>query len=140
MKLKAVVMDTNIMVSIVISKEPNHKNAKALETKLKSEGLQIVVPMTAVFETICVFKRKKMEKAFDLSKQIDLQFIPVNIDLAFLDTYYYNELPYTKSGDLFLMAISKRLNIPLITEDKQLLKAARSISINAFNILEYLEK
>ena len=69
---------------------------------------------------------------------LDIELVPV--DESFIKRYYNVALPELRAGDLILAALAKGDQIPLVTEDRELLVKSKSAGIAAFTITEFLQE
>jgi predicted nucleic acid-binding protein len=98
--------------------------------------------MHAFFELAAAMKTEKVagrltiSKAFTDSAPFPLTFVP--IDEHFFTHYFDETLPPIKAGDLIFLALAKGSGAALISEDQQLLQAAKECGVVAYSIDEYL--
>jgi len=118
-----------------------HQNAYKVYEKLRKENYFVIIPYSGLFEVLTVLKRDKVNKGrlqFVHDQNFELQFKPIPIDDKFFDRYNDPDLPYTKTGDMLFLAIAKKENAPLITEDKKLYEAAKQCRVKVYKINDFL--
>ena len=137
------VIDTCVIVDMALKNRPRHDIAIKLLKYICSKNMFITIPFTTFWEfSAAIEKERKIHGnlEFDLGNLHLNLGKPIPIDGDFFVKYHKQSLPYLKAGDLILLAISKKDNLPLITEDNQLYDRAKETNVNVFRIAEYLEK
>ncbi len=116
-----IVLDTNFIFSLLVSHQPNHK--EALNTFSQIDKNKIIIPFVVVAELVIAEEHidflavcKKLSK-FRIVDSIedDLNFVSKEIDFL--------SRRVLKSNDCLILAICKRYNAKLITLDKKLQRA-----------------
>lgn len=130
--MQKIILDASVFVSSLSKEEPFYKDSVALITKIASEGIHVVVPMLTFFEILQTIYRKTqdtkaVERIFgqlmDLNVSKSLTIINLEADfLAFFVTHHHKFS--LKTSDTVVALTALREKAPLISWDKQLLKAA----------------
>lgn len=135
-----VTIDTNVMISMILEDQPHHQEAIKVYNKIKDENWRVILPLTSVYENQCVLKRERLKGKLLLSRSFEgLEYDTIDISNKNFDEYFFPDLPYTKAGDMLFLSIAKRWCIPLITEDKKLLRAGKDAGIVAVNCEGFLK-
>jgi len=134
-----IIIDTNILVDMILEDRERHQEAYKLYEKLKNEDVFVIIPYSGLFELMTVLNRKEaLKKKLNFPGSFELYFKPVPIDDRFFDRYYDRNLPYTKTGDMLFLAIAKKKNLPLITEEQKLYNAAKKCGVKVFRIHQFV--
>lgn len=125
---KKILLDANVLISIVNSRDPNHIPCYSFYQNNKESHI-FYVPSIAYFEFQATQSRngrsyreiymenvKKYDVGYDLIKQC------WNCDL-------FNKFPKLRGADLVYACISKIKNIPLATNDNDFKSAESEISV-----------
>jgi len=62
----------------------------------------------------------------------------VPIDLDFVKEYLDQDLPYLKASDFIFLAMSKKMGLPLITNDQELYTKSQECGVSVFTPEEFL--
>lgn len=143
-----VILDTCVLVDIFLESRDRHEIGKKLGVLLQKKCCKIKVPMHVMFELSCTlknikqndFKNSSMPYSQEYTEQSGFKIFPVPIDEAFFESYLNVELPYIKAGDFIFLCMAKKDNSILITEDKKLLKKAKDVNVEVYNINEFINK
>jgi len=133
------------MVDIVLTGRPRHAEAERLRLWLKARGIRIRMPMHALFELAAAMRQEKIAAAgaklrFNpgMTEASPFGTDPIPIDDEFFAKYFEPSLPYLKGGDLIFVAMAKKDEAVLVTEDTKQLKAAKQAGVAAYDISEFL--
>jgi len=128
-----IVIDTSVIIA-VIANEPEKKRIIKI-----TEGTTLLAPSSVYWEIgnafSAMFRRgrtdfKKVKKALSIFKKIPIRFVDVELEKSLeiakeTDMYCY---------DAYLLRCCQKYNAPLITLDKKLLNAAKSLSIDVIEV------
>lgn len=136
-KNKTIVVDSSVIISSLIESDPFHKFSRNFLSELKRKKQQIILPMLAVFEILHAYFRlcKNQEKTDELYQAlIDWNltgFLRIaNLEASFLVYFTANHHLFPiKTADCVIALTAHRLQSPLISWDKQLLKNAKKYLI-----------
>jgi predicted nucleic acid-binding protein len=144
LKMKPIILDTDVLVAIFVAPEKNHHNAKELADYLIDENIQPRIPMHGYFQLACALRRKGIERTLEFQDAITedrpIRINFVDIDQKFIERYDDPSLPYIKSGDFIFLAMARKDNAILITEDDKLYKKAVEAGIEVYKVKPFLEK
>ncbi len=132
-----VLFDNSVLYAVFDTKDHFHKKAKMLYKKCLSRSKRIWVPAHTWFEFNSTRLRRILsdEASFDVGIEIEINVL--HIEEAFLERYYITDLPYIKGADYIYMAVAYVEELPLITQDGQLLSETKKEYIKAYTIDEY---
>ena len=142
------VVDSCVWVDMIIKDRPRHAAAMDLGRKLAQDRVTVLVPMHAFFEimTAASSESNKLGRPlgvgrFDEGFPLPQRYIP--IDNAFLGEYVFNpvltpDFLNVGAGDLIFLAIARKHQCPLVTEDAKFRARAAKIGIKAMDIAGYL--
>lgn len=137
-----IIVDTNVLVDMHLSHRPRHQEALKLKHYLDSHSIRLKIPMHAMFEIASALQsefRTVGRSGFQISQGV-IYTDPVPIDWDFIDRYFEADLPYLRAGDLIFVAMAKRDQALLITEDDDLYKVAKSVGVAVYRTKEFLEQ
>ncbi|MGD0337569.1 MAG: PIN domain-containing protein [Bacteroidota bacterium] len=145
MEKDRIVLDSCVIVAALEPSDVNHAVCRALVDKLINGPYQIRMPMHGIFETACTFTRlrtidkKILPDGFSLGWQkIPIEQVPIDID--FVKEYLDQDLPYLRAGDYIYLAMSKKMGLPLITNDQELYSKSRMCGVSVFTPEEFLSR
>ncbi len=133
-KVERIIIDTNLCISFLITKD-----FKRLDEKIKTKSIRVLFSLELVEEFLSVVNRPKFKKYFsksDIGKLIDLFDV-------------YGEIVEVKSQvhlcrdkkDDFLLALAKDSHADfLVTGDKDLLELSVFESTKILAVTDYLKK
>jgi predicted nucleic acid-binding protein len=143
MEKDRIIFDSSVIVSALEPTDVNYVVCRALIDKLINGHYQIRIPMHGIFEIACTFTRLRTidKKTIPDTLALEWQKIPVEtipIDDDFVKEYLDQDLPYLRAGDYIYLAMSKKMGLPLITNDKELYLKSRLCGISVFTPEEFL--
>lgn len=129
-KKKTIVVDSSVIISSLIKSDLYHEISRNFLTELKKKKQQIILPVLAIFEILHAYFRlcKNQEKTDELYQAlIDWNltgFLRIaNLEASFLVYFTANHHLFPmKTADCVIALTAHRLQLPLISWDKQLLK------------------
>ncbi len=128
-----VVIDTSVIIA-VIANEPE----KGILIKL-TEGANLLAPSSVYWEVgnafSAMFRKgrtdfKKVKQALKIFKQIPIRFVDVELEKSLKLAKETNCYCY----DAYLLRCSQKYHAPLITLDRKLLNAAKTLSIEIIKV------
>ena len=66
--MSKIIVDTNVLVALLDSKDVHHKNAVRLAQRLEKEGKQILLMDCILVELYSVISRRSRERGYDFSQ------------------------------------------------------------------------
>ena len=142
--MKAPVLDTSALMDILLADRPRHPEGLRLLTYLRATDTVPRIPIFAMFEIASALNQEKRAGRSEISKAIEgetngLSIENVPIDEAFFTKYFDSKLPHLRAGDMIFLALAKGDGSPLVTEDRELLAAAKQAGVEAFTITDFLQ-
>lgn len=140
----APILDTSVLIDILIETRPRHATAKKLADLIRDKNWAIRFPYFGILEIASAIRQEakagptKFADIFTADAPLSLE--TVAIDETFMTTYFDENLPYAKAGDLVFIAIARKEGRVLVTEDISQTKAALSGRIDVVNVNEYLSR
>ena len=138
-----VILDSSVIVSALEPSDASHKVSRTLVDHLINGPYQIRMPMHGLFEIACTFTRLRTVEKTELPigfssgwQKIPIEQVP--IDLDFVKKYLDQDLPYLKAGDFIFLAMSKKMRLPLITNDQELYRKSQDCGVSVFTPEEFL--
>jgi len=142
--MEKIIIDTCVILDIIITSRPRHKMAQKLYNRILKGNVTLQAPFIAKFEISSGWKQEKLEsfvkptKIISLKNPMKIQFVP--IDQNFFERYFDLQIPYSKASDLLFISMAKKENVPLLCEDKKMIKTAKTIKIDVYTIKDLLQK
>ena len=139
----SIIIDSNVIIDTFDSSSPNYKDSYNFMEHVISKKILFAMPMHGWFEINCTLNRKKKEKGigalpvFAGHMQTPIEFI--HIDDKFLENYIDVEVPVLKAMDHIFLVVAKKNNLPLITWDKQMIKAGKECGVNIFTPIDWMQ-
>lgn len=142
-----IVIDASVFISSFSKEEQFYKDSVALIKKIVTEQIQVFVPMLTIFEILQSLYRKtqdlkKVDRAYqqliDLNVSQSLTIINLEADFLAYFVTHHHKFPL-KTSDAVIALTASREHCPLVSWDKQLLKAA-SKQIETYTPKEYLKR
>src|SRR4030042_1987683 len=132
-----IIVDSSVIVSALEPTDASHEVSRAVVEHLINGPYQIRMPMHGLFEIACAFTRLRTVEKTELPPGFSLgwQKIPIEqvpIDGAFIKEYLDQDLPYLKAGDSIFMGLSKKMGLPLITNDQELYTKSQECGVSVF--------
>lgn len=142
-----VVVDASVFISSVLKEELNSKTSQKFFRSLVNENTVIVVTLLTLFEVLHGFYRTTRDSEateflnqYFISLNVTSHLKILNLDAAFLAHFLSNHENFDiKTSDAVVALTALRENCPLISWDKQMLKAA-SKKVETFTPAEWLER
>jgi predicted nucleic acid-binding protein len=145
MEKDRIIVDSSVIISALEPSDVNHVVCRALVDYLINGSYQIRMPMHGIFETACAFTRlrtidkKLLPDGFSMGwQEIPIEQVPIDID--FVKEYLDQDLPYLRAGDYIYLAMSKKMGLPLITNDQELYSKSRICGVSVFTPEEFLSR
>ena len=101
--MSKIIVDTNVLVALLDSKDVHHKNAVRLAQRLEKEGKQILLMDCILVELYSVIARRSRERGYDFS-QIFPQIIEIEEMYDVIMAYDYRARLHTKVLNLILLS------------------------------------
>lgn len=145
-KKKLIVVDSSVVISSLIESDPSHEFSRNFLSELKKKKQQIILPILAVFEVLHAYFRlckdqEKTDKLYQALIDWNLTgFLRIaNLEASFLVYFTANHHLFPiKTADCVMALTAHRLQSPLISWDKQLLKNAKK-NIQAMTPEKFLD-
>lgn len=128
----AIVIDASVMVSWLVASDANHQASRIWFERYKVQGGLLVAPALLLIEIASAIARptRQPEVAKAAIRRIyairTLRLVPIGPVLARAAVNVAADLQL-RSGDTTYVAVAQRLNIPLVSWDKEQLYRAASI-------------
>jgi len=139
-----VVLDASVLTDMFIVSRKRHELAFRLEQYIKSNKINITIPIYAVLELETAIENERLNNNFKtddiLNKFCLLSPKVVYIDKNFIKEYMDLNVPYIKAGDLIYILIAKKHSAILITEDEKQYKVARFAQVSTYKINDFLSR
>jgi predicted nucleic acid-binding protein len=141
-----VVIDASVFISSVSKDEHFYKDSVALIKKVAAEEIQVVIPILTIFEILQSLYRKtqdmkKVDRVYqqliDLNVSKSLTIIRLEADFLAYFVTHHHKFPL-KTSDAVIALTAEREHCPLISWDKQMLKAA-SKNVETYTPTEFLK-
>lgn len=132
-----ITIDSSVFISSFISNDPHYRDSKKFMAQIIKQQNQILIPITSLMEILHAYFRATN----DLNKTDELyqKFIEWNLtrQIRFLNLEAEELIYFTahhhrfnlKTADSLVALTAHRQKCPLITWDKQLLKASPAIDV-----------
>ena len=142
---KRICLDTNIFIAFFCN-EPGHKQANTLFSKLLEDHYRILMPALVNFEIANVLaKKEKMGLLTEQDSKQSLQkFATFPILLVWQTEYLEQAMELQRKNlatvfDASYLATAKANQIPLITEDQEMIRRGKKIHPAIYTTREWLE-
>ena len=138
--MPSAVIDTCVVIDMLMSTRPRHPQASRLRRELIRVNVVAKLPMFAIFEINHATRQEQRLSRGKLVTGADtggfsVDFVPV--DEAFVKKYFDVNLPEMRAGDLLFASLAKGEGLPLITEDLEFAKIAKTAGIRVLSTSEY---
>jgi len=126
-----VVLDSNIFIAATNCNDVNAASCEALINKLNVGAYEIVAPAIQLWEIAAYFNHPERRKSHQSNQEssFTVRHHDVTQDL-FIETYSA-AIVAVKGADRVFVSLAKHLDIPLITNDAQILKNAELLGVRA---------
>ncbi|MGD9642637.1 MAG: type II toxin-antitoxin system VapC family toxin [Elusimicrobiales bacterium] len=136
-----IIVDTCVFVDSFDPASCFHDESLSLLTELSRRKILISMPAHGWFEVQCALQHLTDEHRFvppvilgEMSYTIEL----IHIDNNFIERYKLEKIPYIKAGDHIFIAVAKKNNYPLITNDRKMIEVAKRCGIRVFTPGEFV--
>jgi predicted nucleic acid-binding protein len=143
------VVDSCVWIDMISKDRPRHGAAIDLARKFERDKVTVLVPMHAFFEILTAVssearKRGGSVKVGELGETFPFPQHYIPIDNDFLRQYVFDPLPPPEvlnvdAGDMIFLAVARKRQCPLITEDQKFVKRAVAVGVRALGVAEYLQ-
>lgn len=148
MMTKELCLDANIFVSAVIAVEETHEKALELFETIDRQTIPLYEPAVVVFEFSQSLHRKREEGI--VSPRLQDEILDFFFELPLLLQWQSSlikralasarNLSFRRTYDCAYLAVAMARDIPLVTEDQELLKKGRKIYRKLYSLDDFLRK
>ena len=138
-----IIIDSNVIIDTFDPSSPNYETSYKFMDHIVGRKVLFAMPMHGWFEITCTLNRIKKNKRivppiFDGKPQMPVEFI--HIDDQFLQNYVDVGVPSIKAMDYLFLVVAKKNDLPLVTWDKPMTKAASECGIQVYNPKQWMDK
>lgn len=128
MRTGSYLLDTSFLLALFNPSDPLYKSAKDLIFSLVDDTLRFEIPLVCAIEST-ITNPHPQDFIPLLSELIDKRDFEINTkeDLEYISNIPLSKRKVLKTIDCCVIAMSKRMKIPLLTFDKRLLKTYQQI-------------
>lgn len=133
---KLLIIDSCVIIEAFDGSSEYHSSAVKLIESAKSNSYKMIMPMHGFFEVKCAVQRLTECEGKTIStpytKVGDLPIVTQAIDEKFIVDYSDVDVPYAKAGDYIFLIMAKKLGLPLVTRDSDMIKRSKKCGINVY--------
>ncbi|NDW22899.1 type II toxin-antitoxin system VapC family toxin [Alteromonas hispanica] len=133
---KLLIVDSCVIIEAFDSDSEYHSAAIELIESIKNKAYKMIMPMHGYFEVKCAIQRLTECEGKTISTPYtnagDLPFHTQPIDEKFILDYSDVNVPYAKAGDYIFLIMAKKLGIPLVTRDRDMIKRSKKCGIDVY--------
>lgn len=133
-----VVLDTNVLISVLNLGDHNHESAEELVAKLNDDGYEIYAPVTYRWELDAYLRNPDKASAHRQNRGAKLKITSYDVTSALYLRTYSTEMAFVKGADRVFVSLAKDQGAPLITNDRQLLSNAAILGVRAVSVADFL--
>jgi len=138
------VVDTSALVDAVIpvkGKERRNELARRAISSAESVGVPLVMPRLGIVETISLIKRLtgKDEAVSLIEEYLSSRILQVSEDWIFEGAKDIARKIHPRAADAYFISTARKFNAILISSDKDMVRRARKLGVEAFYILSESE-
>jgi predicted nucleic acid-binding protein len=135
-----VVLDTNVLISILNMDDSSHEGAEELVGKLSDDGYEIYAPVTYLWEIDAYFGHADKASVHRQNKAAKFKIISCDVTSALYVRTYSTAMASIKGADRVFVSLAKDQGAPLITNDRQLLRHAATLDVRAVSVADFLSR
>jgi len=138
----SMVIDSNVFIDTFDPTSPNHSTSYKFMDHILEKNVLFAMPTHGWFEINCTLNRIKKEKGIVppiLAGRQKMAIEFIHIDDQFLHNYSNVDVPVIRAMDHLFLVVAKKNNLPLITWDKQMIKAGNECGVNVSNPTEWMQ-
>src|SRR5262245_55976008 len=144
--MSEVVVVSCVWIDMITKDRPRHQVAVELARKPERDHVTVLIPMHAFFEIFTAVssearRRGGSVKVGELDEPFPFPQEYIPIDNAFLAKYAFNPPPSLEvlnvdAGDMIFLAVARKHQCALITEDQKFMKRASAAGVSALGVAE----
>lgn len=133
-----IVLDSCTLIAATNLNDPNHAASSALIGRLKADGYKIIAPVSQLWDVAAYNNNPEKSKkhAPDLEAAIAVEHHDVTHNLFV--TTYTPAMTAIKGPDRIFVSLARAKGLPLITDDKQVLKNAGNLGVRAISVANFV--
>lgn len=132
------ILDSNVLIAATNLRDSRSAECEALVKKLAVDGYKIVAPVTQLWDFVAY--NQNPEKSREHEQNMDLSFVIEhhNVTHNLFTSTHTEAMTGVKGPDRVYVSFAKSLGLPLIANDKQILKNASTLCVRAISVEESL--
>ena len=126
-----IVLDSNVLISVTNTNDSKSESCIALIEKLNSERYEIIAPVTQLWEVAAYLNHPEARKTHQMNQTASFTVKFHDVTLELFASTYSDTVTAISGADRIFVSLAKHLNVPVITNDKQILKNASLLGVRA---------
>jgi predicted nucleic acid-binding protein len=135
-----VVLDTNVLISVLNMDDANHQSAEELVAKLSNGDYEIYAPVTYLWELDAYVRHPDKASAHRHSRGAEFKITTCDVTNGLYVRTYCTEMAFIKGADRVFVSLARDQGAPLITNDRQLLNNAATLGVRALSVADFLSQ
>ena len=135
-----VVVDSNLLISVLNAQDPTHAYAAQLATTLSNEGYELIAPVLYLWELDAYLRHPEKSKKHLQTQSAKFRITTYDITSGLYTRTYDPNMAAIKDADRVFVSLAKDQGVPLITNDRQILKHAAKLGVQAVSVTGFLAK
>lgn len=135
-----IVLDSNVLISILNIDDANHPAAAELIARLNGGAHVIYAPVTYLWDMDAYLRHPDKSRTHRQSATADLKITTCDVTSGLYARTYSREMAFIKGADRIFVSLAKDQGAPLVTNDKQLLGNAAKLGVQAVSVNDLLNE
>ena len=135
-----VVVDSNLLIAVLNAQDPTHADSVELATALSDGGYELIAPVLYLWELDAYLRHPEKSKKHLQTHGAKFRISTHDITNGLYTRTYDTTMVAIKGADRVFVSLAKDQGVPLITNDRQILKHAATLGVQAVSVTDFLAK
>jgi predicted nucleic acid-binding protein len=133
-----VVIDSNLLIALLNLSDTGHALAEALAVALREGDYEIIAPVLYLWEFDAYLRHPEKAKKHVQNRSAKLRVTAYDVTSGLYSRTYNTAMVAIKGADRVFVSLAKDHSAPLITDDRQILRNAGALGVQAFSVAAFL--
>lgn len=135
-----VVVDSNLLISLLNFADAGHAEAALLSEVLSARHYELLAPVVYLWEMDAHFRHPVKNGGHVQNKNVKLRVTTYNVTSDLYIRTWSEAMVAVKGADRIFVSLAKDHGIALITNDKQILRNASELGVEAISASDFVAK